>query len=58
VHFWAWPTEGEHARFTTHNTPLVGPKQLRALKFVALRDGRRQTVAPSIDPRRAVSLGR
>ncbi len=58
VLFWAWPTEGAPVRFTSHNSPLVGPKQMRALKLVDLRNGSFQTVAPSIDPRWAVSFGR
>jgi hypothetical protein len=37
---------------------LVGKKQMRALKLVDLRDGRFQTVLPSIDPRHRVSFGR
>jgi hypothetical protein len=57
VLFWAWPTEGAHLRFTSHNSPLVGAKQMRALKLVDLRNGRFQTVAPAIDPRYAVAFG-
>jgi hypothetical protein len=57
VLYWAWPTEGSTVELTEHNSPLVGPKQMRALKLVDLRDGRFQTVLPSVDPRRSVSFG-
>lgn len=57
VLFWAWPTDGAAAKFTKNNSPLVGPKQMRALKLVDLRDGRFETTVPFIDPRRAVSFG-
>jgi hypothetical protein len=58
VLFWAWPTEGRSVKLTEHNSPLVGPKQMRALKLVDLQDGRFQTVVPHVDPRRNVSFGR
>lgn len=58
VLFWAWPTEGAEIAYTKHNSPLAGPKQMRALKLIDLRDGRFQTVVNDIDPRRAVSFGR
>jgi hypothetical protein len=57
VLFWAWPTDGAAAKFTKNNSPLVGPKQMRSLKLVDLRDGRFETAVPFIDPRRAVSFG-
>jgi hypothetical protein len=57
VLYWAWPTEGSEAKYTEHNSPLVGAKQMRALKLVDLRDGRFQTVVPFVDPRRSVSFG-
>lgn len=58
VLFWAWPTEGAPIRFTQSNSPLIGPKQMRSLKLIDLRDGRFQTLVREIDPRRAVSFGR
>jgi hypothetical protein len=58
VLYWAWPTEGIEPEYTENNSPLVGKKQMRTLKLVDLRDGRFQTVLPSIDPRRSVSFGR
>jgi len=57
VLFWAWPTEGTPIKFTEHYSPLAGPRQMRALKLVDLRDGRFQTAAPFVDPRRSVSFG-
>jgi hypothetical protein len=57
VLYWSWPTEGAAVKTTEHNSPLVGAKQMRALKLVDLGDGRFQTVVPYIDPRRSVSFG-
>jgi hypothetical protein len=57
VLYWAWPTEGSEIGLTEHNSPLVGPKQLRALKLVDLTDGRFQTVVPFVDPRISISFG-
>jgi len=57
VLYWAWPTEGSATEYTEHNSPLVGKKQMRALKLVDLRDGRFQTAVPFVDPRHAVSFG-
>jgi hypothetical protein len=57
VLYWAWPTEGAQAKYTEHNSPLRGPKQMRSLKLVDLRDGRFQTAVPYVDPRLQVSFG-
>lgn len=42
------------AEFTTNNSPLVGPKAMRAIKVMDLFDGRVQTLLEGVDPRRRV----
>lgn len=57
VVYWSWPTEGAEQGWTENNSPLVGPKPMRALKLVDLGTGAFQTVVPGVDPRRHVSFG-
>jgi hypothetical protein len=56
VLYWAWPTEGDEIKYTK-NYGLPGPKQMKTLKLVDLRDGRFQTVSPCADSRNAISFG-
>lgn len=51
------PTAGTKLRYTKNNSPLVGPKQMLALKLARLNSGEFQTVVPYIDPRTKVSFG-
>ncbi len=52
------PTKGAKVRFTQHNSPLVGPKEMLSLKLARMNGNEFQTVVPSIDPRTRVSFGR
>jgi hypothetical protein len=51
------PTKGMKIRFTEHNSPLVGPKEMLSLKLARVNTNEFQTVVPDIDPRTRVSFG-
>ncbi len=51
------PTKGVKVRFTEHNSPLVGPKEMLSLKLAKVNANEFQTVVPHIDPRTNVSFG-
>jgi hypothetical protein len=51
------PTEGMKVRFTEHNSPLRGPKEMLSLKLARLNSNEFQTVVPHIDPRTTISFG-
>lgn len=52
------PTKGVNLRFTEHNSPLVGRKEMLSLKLAKVNGDGFQTVVPYIDPRAGVSFGR
>jgi hypothetical protein len=52
------PTKGAKVRFTEHNSPLVGPKEMLSLKLASVNGNGFQTVVRHIDPRTRVSFGR
>ena len=54
VLYWALPTAGADAAFTSGNSPLVGPKQLLSLKVADLDTGAFATVYENLDPRARV----
>jgi hypothetical protein len=54
---WCLPTRGSKIRYTDHNSPLRGPKQMLTLKLARLNSAEFRTVVPHIDPRRLVSFG-
>jgi hypothetical protein len=51
------PTKGVKVRFTEHNSPLVGPKEMLSVKLARVNADEFQTVVPHIDPRTNVSFG-
>ena len=51
------PTKGAKVRFTGHNSPLVGPKEMLSLKLATVNANEFQTVVPEIDPRTNFSFG-
>jgi hypothetical protein len=53
----ALPTEGVGPKWTTSNSPLVGPKPMLSVKIARLSTGEFQTVVPYLDPRDGVSFG-
>jgi hypothetical protein len=54
---WCWPTTGTPMKFTSNNSPVVGPKRMQALKLIDLATGEFQTVVPHVDQRSEISFG-
>jgi hypothetical protein len=51
------PTTGASPKYTTANSPLVGPKPMGTLKLADFSSGKFQTIIPYLDPRTEVSFG-
>jgi hypothetical protein len=54
---WSFPTAGTKVEPTKYYSPLVGPREMLALKLCRINSNDFQTVVPSIDPRAEVSFG-
>jgi hypothetical protein len=57
VLFLGYPTAGRPVRWSGHNSPLVGKKQLLALKVARPSDDSFETVIDGVDPRQQISFG-
>lgn len=56
--YWSYPTdEGTVPKMTTHNSPLVGKKQMLTIKIVNMKTGEFETLLPYVDPRTKISYG-
>jgi hypothetical protein len=58
--YWGYPTEGSRPKYTVHNSPLSGPKEMMSLKTAVINSGKFQTILPYLDPRdvSCLSFGR
>jgi hypothetical protein len=55
--YWGLPTKGSKARYTKHNSPLVGSKPMPSIKLAEIGSQKFQTVIPYVDPRDRISFG-
>ena len=51
------PTKGVKVRFTEHNSPLVGPKEMLSVKLARVNAAEFQSVVSHVNPRTRVSFG-